>query len=211
MGMDPSTEVEGRLGGAGAGRWPTAHPWYDRRSVNLPNAITTLRILLVPVFAWLFLSERAFAAMVVFAAAALSDGLDGLLARILDQRTRLGAILDPIADKFLAVTALILLVVGGTVPLWLLVAALARDFVVTGVALTARARARWLDAAPTRISKYATFTLMLTIFLSLALRAGIQTEPAAPFLQVVAVLAAQCLIVASFQYLFRWRALLVAE
>jgi cardiolipin synthase len=179
--------------------------------VNLPNAITSIRILLVPVFAWLFLTERSFQAMVVFAAAALSDGLDGLLARLLDQRTRLGAILDPIADKFLAATALVLLVAVGTVPVWLLVAALLRDVMVLGVALAARARSRWLDASPTRISKYATFTLMLTIFSSLALRAGIQEEQGLPYVQVVTVLAAQCLIVAAVQYLVRWRGLLAAN
>lgn len=173
--------------------------------MNLPNAITILRLLLVPVFAWLYLEERSFSAMVVFAAAATSDGIDGLLARILDQRTRLGAILDPIADKILVATALVLLVFSETLPLWLLVAALLRDIVVGGLGLGSKLRDRWIEVSPTRISKYATFTVMLTIFLALGHRADVGQADILPFLQVMAIVAAQCLLIASLQYMVRWR------
>lgn len=188
----------------GRGCAPT-RAWYAERSVNLPNAITVLRLVLVPVFAWLHLEGESFAAMVVFSVAALSDGIDGLLARLLEQRTRLGAILDPIADKLLVATALILLVLSQTLPLWLLVAALLRDVAVAGLGIASRLRATWIEVSPTRISKYATFTVMLTIFLALGYRAELRAGELLPYLQVMAILAAECLLIASLQYVVRWR------
>jgi len=174
--------------------------WYARSSVNLPNAITSIRLALVPVFAWLHLTDRPFSAMVVFTVAALSDGIDGLLARLFDQRTRLGAILDPIADKLLVATSLVLLVVSGTLPPWLFLTALLRDAAVGSLGLASRLKGRWLEVEPTRISKYATFTVMATVFLALGYRAGVGGPEVVPYLRVVAIVAAQCLLVASLQY-----------
>lgn len=208
--METRLEEE-RSAGRGPGRQgPDIGAWYAWRSVNLPNAITSLRLALVPVFAWLHLTDQTFSAMVVFTVAALSDGIDGLLARLLEQRTRLGAILDPIADKVLVATSLVLLVLSGTLPAWLLVTALMRDAAVGGLGLASKLRGRWLEVAPTRISKYATFTVMLTVFLALGHRAGLGAAEILPYLRVIAILAAQCLIVASLQYAVRWRDLLRA-
>lgn len=176
--------------------------------MNLPNAITLIRIFLVPVFAWLLLSGRPLAALVVFVVAAVSDGLDGLLARALDQRTELGAILDPIADKFLALTALVLLVSAGTLPLWLLGVALFRDLIVFATGLTSKLRRRPIAAEPTRISKYATFTLMTSIALGLVSRTGELSYELLPFVAALGVVSAECMIVASVQYALRWRGLL---
>jgi len=176
--------------------------------VNLPNSITLLRILLVPVFAWLHLSGRPVGALAVFAFAALSDGVDGLLARALDQRTELGAILDPIADKFLALTALVLLVSAETLPAWLLAIALLRDAVVFGAGLTSKLTRRPIAAEPTRISKYATFALMATITLGLVLRAEPRGRDFAAYVAALGIVSAECLAVASVQYALRWRHLL---
>jgi CDP-diacylglycerol--glycerol-3-phosphate 3-phosphatidyltransferase len=82
-------------------------------SLNLPNSITLLRILLIPVFVWLYLDptpERSLWAGLVFAAAAFTDFLDGYLARRSGQITNLGKLLDPVADKLLVASGLILLV-----------------------------------------------------------------------------------------------------
>jgi len=176
--------------------------------MNLPNAITLLRILLVPVFAWLVVTERPVAASIVFVIAAVSDGIDGFLARLLRQHTELGAILDPIADKFLALTALILLVSAGAMPMWLLGVALLRDVVVFGTGVTAKLRRRAIAAEPTRISKYGTFTLMASIALGLFARSSERAEELLPFVAVLGVVAAECLLVASVQYGLRWRGLL---
>lgn len=201
------SEIEGgRSAPRSSGREsPGARAWYAGQSVNLPNAITTLRLALVPVFAWLHLEGQSFEAMVVFSVAALSDGIDGLLARLLEQRTRLGAILDPIADKILVATALILLVLTQTLPVWLLAVALLRDVAVAGLGIVSKLRERWIEVEPTRISKYATFTVMVTIFLALGHRAELGFGDLLPFLQVMAILAAECLLIASLQYLVRWK------
>src|SRR5690606_22359377 len=122
--------------------------WYARSSVNLPNAITSIRLALVPVFAWLHLTDQPFSAMVVFTVAAPSDGIAGLLARPFDQRTRVGAILDPIADKLLVATSLVLLVVSGTLPPWLFLTALLRDAAVGSLGLASRLKGRWLEVEP---------------------------------------------------------------
>ncbi len=81
--------------------------------INIPNALTLLRIFLIPVFVVLFYipsSWSAFASAFVFALAAFTDWLDGYLARRLDQSTPLGAFLDPVADKLMVVIALVLLI-----------------------------------------------------------------------------------------------------
>ncbi len=104
-------------------------------SLNLPNSITLLRIFLIPVFVWLYLEptpERALWAGLVFAAAAFTDFLDGYLARRSGQITNLGKLLDPVADKLLVASGLILLVQGQQVAVWLAIVLIARELIVTG-------------------------------------------------------------------------------
>lgn len=102
---------------------------------NLPNSITLLRILLIPVFVWLFsepTSDRALVAGLVFASAAFTDFLDGYLARRSGQITNLGKLLDPVADKLLVASGLILLVQFQRVAVWLAIFMIARELIVTG-------------------------------------------------------------------------------
>jgi len=104
-------------------------------SLNLPNSITLLRILLIPVFVWLYLEptpERALWAGLVFSAAAFTDFLDGYLARRSGQITNLGKLLDPVADKLLVASGLILLVQVQQVAVWLAIVMIARELIVTG-------------------------------------------------------------------------------
>src|SRR6185436_6046588 len=99
--------------------------------------------------------------------AAFSDSLDGLLARVLDQRSKLGAILDPIADKLLAFCALLTLVVERRLPLWLLLILLFRHLCMALGALVVRKNRLEIPTAPTRIGKYATFLLFCLVVLAL--------------------------------------------
>lgn len=104
-------------------------------TLNLPNSITLLRILLIPVFVWLYLEptpERALWAGLVFSAAAFTDFLDGYLARRSGQITNLGKLLDPVADKLLVASGLILLVQAQQVAVWLAIVMIARELIVTG-------------------------------------------------------------------------------
>jgi CDP-diacylglycerol---glycerol-3-phosphate 3-phosphatidyltransferase len=101
---------------------------------NIPNSITFFRLFLIPVFIWTFSDptpERSFWAAVVFAVAAITDFFDGFLARRHGQITNLGKLLDPVADKLLVASGLILLVQVQRVPVWLVIVMIARELIVT--------------------------------------------------------------------------------
>lgn len=107
----------------------------EAASLNLPNSITVLRILLIPVFVWLYLEqtpEDIILAGIVFSIAAFTDFLDGYLARRSGQITNLGKLLDPVADKLLVASGLILLVQAQQVAVWLAIVMIARELIVTG-------------------------------------------------------------------------------
>ncbi|MDR0966285.1 MAG: CDP-alcohol phosphatidyltransferase family protein [Myxococcales bacterium] len=135
---------------------------------TLPNTLTALRILLVAPFVLLYEASQLSAAAIAFALAALTDGLDGFLARRLHQESRLGAVLDPIADKLLCLAALLVLVLSGRLPSWLLFASLARDGVVLTIALSALLRHQPTPGDPSILGKLATLTTNLTVILALA-------------------------------------------
>ena len=110
---------------------------YDGQKtyLNLPNTLTLSRILVIPVFVFLFSNptpERSVAAASVFLLAALTDLLDGYLARRRGQITNLGKLLDPVADKLLVASGLILLVQFQRVEVWLAIVMIARELIVTG-------------------------------------------------------------------------------
>ncbi|HBB89173.1 MAG TPA: hypothetical protein DC047_16330 [Blastocatellia bacterium] len=115
------------------------------RIVTVPNMLTVFRMVLIPVFVTMLFYQRFIVALAVFVCAGLTDGLDGLLARRFDQRSQLGTVLDPIADKLLMVTAFIVLSMRGIfpqpvpshlpVPFWVTVTVISRDvFIVVGAA-----------------------------------------------------------------------------
>ncbi|MCD6705604.1 MAG: CDP-alcohol phosphatidyltransferase family protein [Thiobacillus sp.] len=143
----------------------------SERVLNLPNVITLLRIAAVPVVGWLILHERWEAACWLFLAAAVSDGIDGLLARWLDQLTQLGAALDTVADKALGVVTLVMLTQAGAIPLWVTLAILLRDSVIVLGALSYRGLAGHLEIHPTWLGKthmFAEFSLLALVLGGLA-------------------------------------------
>lgn len=119
----------------------------------IPNAISVVRILLVAPCALALLSGRYELTLVIFGVAAVSDGLDGWLAKHFGWTSRLGKILDPIADKLLLVTSFLTLVWIGRVPLWLGVAVVARDVLIVGGAIAYRLLIGYVEGHPTIISK----------------------------------------------------------
>jgi cardiolipin synthase len=96
--------------------------------MNLPNILTLIRVLLIPVFVILILDKSLWGALITFAIAGITDGIDGLIARLTHQRTELGAYLDPIADKLLLSAAFITLAIIEILPAWLTV--IARDVII---------------------------------------------------------------------------------
>lgn len=104
-------------------------------TLTTANQVTLLRMLLIPAFVLLVVYERPGWALIVFAAAGITDGLDGLIARATGQKTSLGAFLDPMADKLLLVTTFVVLTIPGIgmvnrLPLWLTVLVISRDVVI---------------------------------------------------------------------------------
>ncbi|MGD1976783.1 MAG: CDP-alcohol phosphatidyltransferase family protein, partial [Gammaproteobacteria bacterium] len=100
------------------------------RPRDIPNALCVLRMLLVAPVVWLLLAGEYAWVLVVFFLAGFTDGLDGFLAKRFDWRSRLGGILDPLADKLLLVTSFLTLGYIGLAPVWLLIMVVARDVII---------------------------------------------------------------------------------
>ena len=103
-----------------------------RLEFNLPNLITLARLLCVPLAIWLIVEARYGLAFWVFVAAGISDALDGYIAKRFDQRTPLGALLDPIADKALLAGVYITLGLADQLPHWLVILVVLRDLLIVG-------------------------------------------------------------------------------
>lgn len=138
-----------------------------RLTLNIPNIVTAVRILLVPVFVILLVNHQLFDALVIFTMAGISDGLDGFIARCFNQRTEVGAYLDPIADKLLIISAFISLAILKIIPAWLSVIVISRDILILlGVSLCSFANIK-IHIRPSFVSKCTTLAQLSTIFLSL--------------------------------------------
>lgn len=105
--------------------------------MNLPNKLTMLRVILVPVFVVLLLLGCDWAALVVFIIASLTDLLDGKIARKYHMVTDFGKFMDPLADKLLTCSAMICLIGLGRIPSWVVVIIIAREFTISGFRLIA--------------------------------------------------------------------------
>jgi len=132
---------------------------------DIPNLITVIRILLVVPVAWVLLQQQYLLALVLFFVAGASDGLDGFLAKQFGWTSRLGAILDPLADKALLVTCYAALAWVGLLPVWLLILVVARDLVIVAGAVVYNFRIQRLEADPTLISKLNTLLQILLVLL----------------------------------------------
>jgi cardiolipin synthase len=178
------------------------HASSRRFELNLPNLITLARLLCVPLAIWLIFDERYSAAFWVFVAAGLSDALDGYIAKRFDRRTRLGAVLDPAADKLLLAGVYVSLGLVGQLPAWLVALVVLRDFlIVLGFFLIhATAVPRQLD--PLYISKVNTLVqITLVGFVLARLGLNIETGPATWLLIDAAALTT---VLSGLSYLVRW-------
>ncbi len=124
--------------------------------MNLPNLITASRVLLIPVFVAVFAKDsptRSLLAALVFLLAALTDFMDGYLARRRRETTLTGKLFDPVADKLLIISALILLVDFNRVPAWMAIVLIGREVAVTGLRAMASAEGIVIPSAPTGKAK----------------------------------------------------------
>jgi cardiolipin synthase (CMP-forming) len=149
-------------------RLPEGRDALPDRVWTVPNALSVLRLLGVPLFLWLLLGPHADGwAIVVLAVSGITDWADGKLARLLNQGSRLGALLDPAADRLYIVSALIALALREVVPLWVVIALLGRELVLGLMLLVLRAhgypplQVHYLGKAATFLLLYAFPTLLL--------------------------------------------------
>lgn len=130
---------------------------------DIPNLITVLRILLVPPIVYLIYEGAFDIALLLFLGAGISDALDGFLAKHYGWSSRLGGLLDPIADKALLVSSYVVLAWAQLIPVWLVVTVILRDLIILAGAITYHFRIEALSATPSVISKLNTLSQILLV------------------------------------------------
>ena len=136
--------------------------WDTDAVLTIPNVISFVRLLGIPTFCWLILIGQDTAAIILLAVFGATDWVDGYLARRLKQRTALGAKLDPIADRLYILATVIVLLLRGIVPIWFVVALLARDIMLA--ALVPFLRKHGIVALPVNyVGKTGTFLLLFAL------------------------------------------------
>ena len=134
----------------------------------LPDVLTLLRLFSAPVLGWLILRSRFLEALVLIAVAGITDWLDGFTARRLGSSGRAGVVLDPLADKVLLATSIVVLTIAGLIPTWLLMLVLGRDLVIVIGALCLRllrGRHKFLPSMLGKISTFFQIMLVLHVLL----------------------------------------------
>ena len=169
---------------------------------DLPNLISVLRMLLVLPVVALLVTEHYRGALLLFGLAGLSDALDGFLAKRYGWTSRLGAVLDPLADKILLVSSYIALGWLRLLPLWLVAAVIVRDLVIVIGAAGYWVRVERLDIEPSRLSKLNTLTQIILV-LAVVFHQGVVALPALSLrLLVYAVLVTTLL--SGVDYVWTW-------
>ncbi len=147
--------------------------------MNLPNKISMIRILIIPIMVLsyyfgtnelLAYDPRWIVLPILFIIASITDFLDGYIARKYNLVTTFGKFIDPLADKLLVMTALLLLTVEGIIPVWIVITILSREFIVTGIRLIAAPTGKVIAAS--KLGKYKTATTMVALVLLLMYKFG---------------------------------------
>ena len=136
--------------------------------LNIPNSLTILRILLIPLIVGLLVYRHVEYALVTLVIAALTDALDGTIARIANQKTPFGAYLDPLADKLLLMTTFVTFSLLDMVPVWSVILVVSRDAILLTGTLLAHLTHTAIDASPTLLGKATTLFQASYIILVLA-------------------------------------------
>ncbi len=173
------------------------------RHLTVPNQLTIFRLLLVPVIGYSLSADFAYHAQVsaaVYATAAATDSLDGQIARRRHSVTELGKFLDPLADKILVVTVLVILVGQAIIPAWVVVVVFGREFLITGLRFVAANQGVVVASTPWGKSKTLSQNLMIGLLI---------LEQPFPVLHVAALtvlwLAVTATVLSGLDYLWRYR------
>jgi cardiolipin synthase len=209
------TATDGRAGEPGGGAderrpaTPVSRDDLGDRVVTLPNALSVLRLLGVPLFLWLLLGPQADGwAVVVLVVAGFTDWADGKLARALGQASKVGALLDPAADRLYIIATLVAFVLRDVVPMWVVGALVGRELVL-GVVLLLLRRAGWPPLQVHYLGKAATFLLLYAFpLLLLADGSGVLATLARPFAYALTVWGGALYLLAGLLYVVQAAGLL---
>lgn len=177
-----------------------------RLGLNVPNLITLTRLMSVPLMIWLIVGNQFGVAFGVFVAAGISDALDGFIAKRFDCRTRLGALLDPTADKALLSSVYVALGVAGLLPNWLVILVVFRDATIIGGFVLLQTIAAPSKFDPLYISKINTLVQIALVSyvlgrLGLGFADGLLTD-------VLVAMTAVTTVLSGLSYLIRWARIL---
>ena len=168
--------------------------------MNIPNSLTILRILLIPVFIG-FMTYRQYGyALAALLCAGVTDALDGLVARMTNQQTRLGEILDPLADKLLLTSAFLTLATLHLVPSWVVILVVSRDVILMLGTVVAHVTNVSIDIRPTVLGKGTTLCQLTYVLLVVAMIwRGVKIGALLPLLVVMVMFT----LASGFHYLYR--------
>jgi cardiolipin synthase (CMP-forming) len=170
--------------------------------MTLPNLITIVRLVMVPLIVVMIGQERWAAAFVLFALAGMSDGIDGYIARRFNMRSEFGAYLDALADKALLVSIYITLSVTGALPGWIAIVVVSRDLMIISAIIVSRLMEKPLAIKPMFVSKLNTAAQIAFAVLVLGTKAFTLDVPRLYTTGVVVVAALT--IISAAAYLARW-------
>ena len=170
--------------------------------LNLPNIITLVRLALIPVVAYFLVAKAYGLALPIFLVAALTDVVDGYIARRFKLVSALGATLDPIADKLNVFVVTMLLAWQGLIPIWLAIAIVLRDVIIVGGALAYRAALGHVEIAPTRLSKLNTFIEFAVLLLVMA--AAADWIDSGRWIATVFLISLVTVVASGAQYVWLW-------
>ena len=170
--------------------------------MSLANFITLARLMAAPLAIWLILVDEMTAAFWLFVAAGLSDAVDGFIAKRFNQRSRLGALLDPLADKVLLLSMFVTLGIADRLPTWLVILVVFREVLIIGGFLLAAAVAQPIPTTPLAVSKLNT-ALQITLVAAVLAQLGLGLADFGVTLVLVYAVALTT-VLSGGGYLVRW-------
>lgn len=168
--------------------------------LNLPNVLTIARVLIVPFFVMALLYHYHYYALVLFVTASITDLLDGMAARMRNEQTQFGKVLDPIADKLLMVASFVIFTMLEWIPLWLTITVLSRDIIVIAGTIILYLSTDKLAIEVTKTGKTA-MALQAALLAYILFMVNFSGGPGNPLILFLAVLVTT--IVSGVQYIFR--------
>ncbi len=173
---------------------------------DIPNLITILRMVLVLPIVWLVAHEYFMESLYLFAIAGISDGVDGFLAKQYGWQSRLGSILDPLADKLLLISTTVMLTWMGLIPVWLVVLIVLRDLLIVAGGTLYHYRIGIYEMAPSIVSKINTFSQIAYVLGVIMVEAMEWSFPAEIMLASYVVMTTTLLSGADYVWTWGWDA-----